>query len=770
MSLALKGTLIAGAAALLGGLLATVAGPCAGLFMDGPSPLTAASPPWLALGASALAAGFAALASGLIAHRVFRPLQTLTDCTTQSRLDPQAIAVLQLRSDEVGALARSISDMQQRLEHRNAALTKAYLTVMESEQRLAGIIDHLIEGFVIVEEDGTIQRANPAANRIFGYRADELTGQHIATLGWNGARLENASSWLDRQAAEPLEGAQDGGDHTLLSGRTRDDGTVPVEVGVTRVEQDGRILYCMLVRDLTLRQRMERELRESREFLNRVVELMPVAVFLKSAATLQFTLVNRAMEELTSTPREAFVGSTHENIPQLDPTLAATFTRQERQLADGTRPAEMMQYELPTRSGARTVRGTTIPLTDESGQVTHLLGVLEDLSDQIAVQNELETQKQRVEHYLRLADTAVMELNDRGVVSLVNRKAVRIFKVPRERILGHHYTDLGDFFQLSPEAAQRIDSWVAGGNRKPLSFDSIHWESHLRWRLDVRKDPSAGPTIIAVGEDLTAVLKEKQRAEAANQAKSEFLANMSHELRTPLNAIIGYSEMLDEMAQEEHREQESEDLRRIIGAGRHLLTLINEILDLAKSESGQTQLCLEPLDVDGLIADVRAVADPLMKNNGNRFEVEGSQEGTCISDQGLLRAILTNLLGNAAKFTRSGDVTLRYRVDKDGVRFLVQDTGIGISPEAQTRIFQPFVQADASTSREFGGTGLGLALCRRYCGQLGGTVELVSEPGEGSLFTVVIPNGVGGIHDARSVDEVDDAVNTPAVQGRIATF
>jgi len=622
MRLVAKGTLIASVAALMGGLLVTAAGLELALGRSLPDP--DASPTSLAFAASVIAAAAVAGVAALLARRALLPLHTLTSATTQSPPDTEAMAALQARQDEVGALARSISEMQQRLEHRNAALTRAYLTVMESEQRLAGIIDHLIEGFVIVEADGTIQRANPAANRIFGYQADELTGEHVAALGWNDGEPEDAAGWLDRQAAGSLAADGDERAHPVLAGRTREGAAVPVELGVTRVEQDGRILYCVLVRDLSQRRRMERAVRESREFLGRVVDLMPVAVFLKDAATLRFTLVNRAMEILSGAPRERIVGRSYADFPGLGENLAKLFGARERALAGGERPAETLQYVLPTRAGPRTVRGTTVALTNESGRVTHLLGVVEDLSEEIAVQHELQTQK--------------------------------------------------------------------------------------------------------------------QRAEAANRAKSEFLANMSHELRTPLNAIIGYSEMLDEIARDQGRPRESEDLCRIVGAGRHLLTLINAILDLAKSESGGTRACHRPLDVDRLVEDVRSVAGPLMRSNGNHFEVEGSHTGTCVSDEALLRAILTNLLGNAAKFTRGGAVRLHYHVGAAGARFTVHDTGIGIVPEAQGRIFQPFVQADASTSREYGGTGLGLTLCRRYCDQLGGEIVVASDPGCGSVFTVNVPS------------------------------
>jgi signal transduction histidine kinase/CheY-like chemotaxis protein len=232
--------------------------------------------------------------------------------------------------------------------------------------------------------------------------------------------------------------------------------------------------------------------------------------------------------------------------------------------------------------------------------------------------------------------------------------------------------------------------------------------------------------------------------EIASRHKSEFLANMSHELRTPLNAIIGYSEMLLEMAEELGQPELQPDLGKIRSAGKHLLGLINDILDLSKIEAGKADLFFENFDVAALIADVRATIEPLMVNKGNTLEVRcGSDLGMMRSDQVKVRQALFNLLSNAAKFTEQGRITLQARRLAEGGRewleFEVSDTGIGITPEQVARLFQPFSQADASTTRHYGGTGLGLAITRHFCRMLGGDVAVASEPGKGSTFTIRLP-------------------------------
>jgi len=235
-------------------------------------------------------------------------------------------------------------------------------------------------------------------------------------------------------------------------------------------------------------------------------------------------------------------------------------------------------------------------------------------------------------------------------------------------------------------------------------------------------------------------------AVAASRAKSQFLANMSHELRTPLNAILGYSEMLEEDARAQGQDGPTSDLRKIIAAGKHLLTLINDILDLSKIEAGQMDVFYEVVEPEPLVRELCGTLEALIAKNGNRLVLElGPNLGTIRTDATKLRQILFNLLSNAAKFTHGGSVGLRVERSRDGadeyLSIVVSDSGVGMTTTQVDALFTPFKQADASTARKYGGTGLGLAITDRFCSMLSAGLTVESTPGAGSVFTVRLPVG-----------------------------
>jgi signal transduction histidine kinase len=226
----------------------------------------------------------------------------------------------------------------------------------------------------------------------------------------------------------------------------------------------------------------------------------------------------------------------------------------------------------------------------------------------------------------------------------------------------------------------------------------------------------------------------------SNISKSTFMANMSHELRTPLNAIIGYSELLEEDAEVKMDNESLQDIEKIKSAAKHLLSLINEILDLSKIEAGHMEIFTEDIELHVFIDEIIAFVGPLLHKNNNRIKLHFSKDITIIhTDIIKLRQIFFNLISNSTKFTKNGEITLTVKRHDDNLLIHITDTGIGIAKEQIEKLFIPFEQADQSTTRRYGGTGLGLAITKQYCEMLGGAISIDSNLGQGTTFTIELP-------------------------------
>jgi PAS domain S-box-containing protein len=385
--------------------------------------------------------------------------------------------------------------------------------------------------------------------------------------------------------------------------------------------------------------------------------------------------------------------------------------------------------------------------TDDGGTVA----TYTDVTDMKQAEQAIQESEQRLRVIAEAAPMAVLIVTfDDGIIRYANQRFSEMFEVEGSSALGLQAETL----YADPQHRERfIGALTEHGHVEGMEMLFKRAGGEEFWALiaSQRVEFEGRPAMITGLADISdrkrmegELHKAIWASEQATRAKSDFVASMSHELRTPLNAIIGYSEILFEDAQSAGRESEMADLRKIQDAGKHLLGLIDNILDLSKIEAGKMTLYLETFELRPMIDSVAATVTALAKKTGNVLVVNCADEvGTIHSDLTKVRQILFNLLSNACKFTRNGTITLTALRDTDEavdwIEFQVRDTGIGMTPDQQAKVFETFTQADASTTRTYGGTGLGLAITKSFCRLMGGDVTLTSEAGKGTIFMVRLP-------------------------------
>ncbi len=619
----------------------------------------------------------------------------------------------------------------------------------DTAAQLAAVFAASRDAILVVDRHGIVETVNGAAESLFGYPADRMAGQPLDMLVPPESGMDHGPTLAARIAAgEGAARAMDGGrDVTALAA----DGTrLPISVTVVRFDGNDGPRFVGTVRDRRGETDALAGWRDSAARLDRNETLMRTMIHASPLGVAvsrrdgEILVANQRLAEIGHTTPEALIGTNARDFyadPADRDALIAELRRhgvvRDREVRYRRMDGEVfwgLVSLMPTVYEG--VEGIIIWLYDISGHYQALLDVVPAEVALLNGQGAIVT--------VNAAWRASDELNGRPGDSAMGTNYVAVCREAG----GAGTSDVG-------LAADGIEA-ILNGSRDEFSLVyQCPVAAEERWfKMLVRPVSGALGARVAVMHvnvtDQVRVEKDLRaatnQAEQANRAKSAFLAGMSHELRTPLNAIIGYSRLAGESAEDCNDDDLAGDLGHIEGSAKHLLEMINDIMDLSKIEAGRMDVRREAVDVRGLLDEVSGVAEPLARANNNRFRAHVvSDPGPLVSDQLKIRQSLLNLVSNACKFTSDGHILLSAQREAAGGRawavFTVADSGIGMTEEQLGRIFQDYTQADRSTSRQYGGTGLGLSLTRQFCDMLGGRLDVTSTPGEGTRFTLRLPTG-----------------------------
>ncbi len=512
--------------------------------------------------------------------------------------------------------------------------------------------------------------------------------------------------------------------------------------------------------DITRRKHTENELRRSENRYQTITTNVPGVVYQRVRhpdGRLSYPYISPGVRELYGLDPNAVMADPNVILSVLHPDEKQRFFASLDESAAKLTPWNL-EFRVKTANGReKWVRGSSRVHRAKNGDIVWN-GFMIDITKRRAAEAELREKTTMLEATLENMGQGISLIDKDLRITAYNKKFLDMLGFP-EDLFKPGFT-LESAFRYNAERGEYGPGDIMAQIKDRLEL-ARRFEPHVFERqrpdgtvIEVRGNPMEGGGFVTTYTDITArkraekeLQEAKDAAESANRAKSMFLANMSHELRTPLNAVIGYSELLLETAEEEGWREAIDDLANIQASGKHLLSLINSVLDLSKIEAGKMDVFLETFDVQRMIDEVAVTIQPLAGRMSNAFEIRCPKDiGTMHSDLTKVRQTLFNLLSNACKFTDGGKVTLDVTRTGKGanarLRFAVSDTGVGMTGEEMARLFDAFSQASSSTSSQFGGTGLGLALTRRFCQLLGGDVTVTSKKGKGSTFLIDLPANV----------------------------
>jgi len=505
--------------------------------------------------------------------------------------------------------------------------------------------------------------------------------------------------------------------------------------------------YLVTFSDISVSKRAEEELSHKSNLLEAIFENSPNMIFIKDARELRFVGLNKAGEELIGYSKADILGKNDYDF--FSKEQADFFVEKDRAVLNGKVVMDISEESINTRDkGVRILYTRKIPILNADGNSEYLLGVSDDITERKQAEETLRKSRKKYKVTIDNSFDVIFSLNAEGNFLFVSHAWERHFGYPIKEVLGKNFADFAHPDDITPLTTYLSKIISSGKSKTSPPYRVKH--SDGSWRSFIANGSRYANTdnewlFIGVAHDITDqlaaeqnLLQAKAAAEAANIAKSKFLANMSHEIRTPMNGLIGLIELLLATELTEEQRKYVELARQ---SGRNLVQLISDILDLSKIEARKIELAAQNFDLKAEITDTINILALQATEKGLKLDslIDADVPLYLRGDTLRLRQIINNLIGNAIKFTGKGTVSLHIRKDAEDehyvtVRFLVRDSGIGVAPDKLEAIFEPFTQADGSTSRKFGGTGLGLSISRQLAELMGGTVGVESVEGEGATF------------------------------------
>ncbi|WP_254277127.1 PAS domain S-box protein [Halomonas sp. 3H] len=618
-------------------------------------------------------------------------------------------------------------DVTDRVRDRQLAEAKS--------RELQTFFDVSLSLMCITTLQGDFQTVNQAWERVLGHAESTLVGRSFLDL----VHPDDLAS--TRQAMHALHDGQEVAGF-INRYRHRDGSYRHIEWRST--PRDGRIYAT--AHDVSARIDLERQLAEERNYLQLIIDSLPSPVFAKDWQG-RHILANRSVATLFGTTPEAMIGRTDAEMP-LPPDIHEKFLRDDREVMIQGRPKTILEQPMPDGHGdIRWFQVVKVPLmADRPVAERQVLGIATDVTEREHNEQRLKRQEALYRSLVESQQDLIVRVDTHNRFTFVNDAYCTTFGKSREALIGKTFTPLVHEDDL-PHTLSAIDRLKQPPYSRVTIVQRAMTQAGWRWLSweDSAILDEAGSLleIQAVGRDITDLKEAQQHALSSNRAKSQFLANMSHEIRTPLNAIIGFGELL---SQSPLSAEQQDWIDKVKASSQLLLSIVNDILDFSKIEAGKLELESRPFHPKELIAQQEALFGLAANEKALRFRTRQGGDATAalLGDPLRLGQVLTNLVGNAIKFTERGEVELVIHVeaiDRSRCRLTcsVNDTGIGISAAQQKRLFNAFTQADTSTSRRYGGTGLGLVISQRLVEQMGGKLSLSSQPGQGSRFTFSLP-------------------------------